>query len=224
MSQYAIIKSSTKRHKPALVIAFIILVIGFSWVIPPQEAYFPLQRRLQEIWIIMLGIAAIPFWLATLNAPLVTIIMIPIAAVVVGLLIQGAFRSKGWLRKIVVLSLLVFNSLTGFPQLWLGFGGGVLENDPTIECQHINASGEGTRITRYVQEYALGGIVQFFFLSTDNNGKTRNQLGSASYEYFEVGCRADRFYGNTDFNYYSCLPETEAQPAMSCNAILFRPR
>jgi len=205
-----------KRFRPALIIACLMSVIGFSWVIPPQEAYFPLQRHLQEIWIIILGVAAIPFWLATLDAPLMAVIIILIIGLVVGLLIQVAFWSKGSLRKILLLSLLLFNLICGFLLLAIGVGGGTLQNDPAIECERINASGEGTRIVRYTQVYVDGSTSHFFFLSTSNSGKTWNQVGSASYVAGISSCSEEHSYGNTDFNYYTCLPEAEARPAWLC--------
>ncbi len=216
MNQFTAIKNWIKRHKPALVIALILIVVGISWVIPPQQVFFPLQRRLQEIWIIFLGIAAIPFWLATLDALLLAVIIILIISLAFGFLIQAAFWSKGGFRKVVVLSLLIFNGLTGFPQLWLGFGGGVLENGPTLECEQINSSGEGTRILSYIQRYSEGSTSHFFFLSTSSGGKTWNQLGSASYSAGISSCNQEHSYGNTNFNYSTCLPEPEARPAWLC--------
>lgn len=212
MNRFAV-RNWIKRFRPALTTACLLTVIGFSWIIPRQESYFLLQRHLQEIWIVIVGIGAVPFELASFKQPSLVIILV--LGIVIGLLIQYGL-SGNWVEKVVVLVVLIPNAFIGFCLLAFGFGGGILTRGPTLQCEHINITGEGTRIIRYYQSAGTDGHSLFFFLSTTNRGETWDQIGSASYNNYEVGCSTDRFYGNTNFNYYTCLPEDEARPNWSC--------
>lgn len=193
------------------------MLIGASWILPPHVSFYVLQRRLQEIWIFMLGLASIPFWLASLEMPLLALLLIPIVGLGFGLLIQAAFRSRNLVAVLLLVSFVPFNIFVSNYLMALGLGGGFLRNiDPIEQCQQIHSNGEGIRIVRYDQPFVDGGNTQYFFSSTDNGGVTWTQIGSASYSTGISSCSEERFYGNTDFNYNSCQPEENALPPWIC--------
>jgi hypothetical protein len=206
------ISSWLQRNVYVLVIAFVLFLIGISWFIPPQENIFPLQRLLQEVWIVLLGIGSVPFYLAVLDSlPLAIIILIVSASLLS--IVSYALWSRGWKGIALFFTLFLINTIIGVFVLGFGFGDGNLASTtPQLACEQVPPDGEGIRIQSYVLTYSDGGLGQYFFSSTKDGGKTWDQIGSVSYNFGISSCVERQRFGNTNYSIWTCRPETGEHP------------
>jgi hypothetical protein len=205
-----------RKNTPALTISAILFIIGLSWLIPPQENFFVIQRRLQELWIVLLGITGIPFYVTVLDNPAAALLIMLICSLLLAFISQYLW-SKGWKGIVLLVAIFAINTFIGAAMLQFGFGDGSLTSTvATVECQATDIQGAGIRLVSYAQQFADGSFRQYFFSSTQDDGKNWNQIGSVAYETPLSGCKKRHRYGNTDFNFYTCLPEKDAHPAWIC--------
>lgn len=200
------------KHQYALIIAGVLLFISLSWIVPPQATLFVVQRQLQEIWIVLLGIGSIPFYVAVVDSPIAAVLVLVICILLLTLVTQYLWL-KGWKGILLFFTLFIVNIFIGAFMLAFGFGDGNLASkEATVECETIDESGEGVRLVSYFQSYADGGFTQYFFSTTNNNGENWSQIGSVAYS----SCEKRHQYGTTDFNFNTCMPEKDAHPAWIC--------
>src|SRR5688500_17846630 len=168
-----------RKNSPALVISAILFIIGLSWIIPPQENVFVVQRQLQELWIALLGITNIPFYSAVRDSPVTALLILLICALLLAFISQYLW-SKGWKGIVVFFAIFGINTFIGATVLLsFGFGDGRLTSTvATVECQAIDNQGACVRLVSYAQQYIYNSFTQYFFSSTQDDGKNWNQIGS----------------------------------------------
>lgn len=66
----------------------ILILVGASWVVPPQYNTFVVQRYLQELWMFLLGVLNLPYWLLIKDNSPLAIISLPLIAALFGVIVE----------------------------------------------------------------------------------------------------------------------------------------
>lgn len=213
------IRSWVAAHRALLILTLIFTLIGLSWVIPPQASVFVFQRRLQELWILLIGAlgsfgGGIIYPLFQNGQPALVFLMMVFIATCLAAFIR-IFWSRGLVSRLILLLLLGINVFFGYALLvGFGFGGGLLEESQSrFQCEAMFSDSEGLRIISYYQKAVDYGFEHYFFLKTEDRGTNWQQIGYAGYEYVVFNCELRQRFGDADYNYQTCQPDEHSAPA-----------
>jgi hypothetical protein len=200
MNKLQKLRAWTKNHILALVAAtiFILAHVALVYVIiAPQENIYVLQARLQQLGFFSLGLwLPLLGWLihslyTGLNLPpliiqILLVILIPLCGLLLGLFVQERWQ-EGWGGRLVLAIVFAINAFFGWMVTY--FYGFLVSDTPAVVCEQYISQTSGIRVVHYYHINSRYGFLEYFFLSTSDQGKHWRQL-----DYF-------RYYAPWDYYY-----------------------